>query len=210
MKFYQEKHINNLPDCYNKDEESNNYKLLELSSYNVDGFRHALKQIDDILNINNAKGATLDLYGQIVGQKRGLATDEQYLVMIKTRIMRNLANGSYKSITDAICAILNCKKEQVFFEELDTPYKVKMSSIPLSAIFAAGLTTRQFTQIIKSLMPVGVSFESGGINYEGTFEFSDVADEYDETAGFGDVNNELIGGYLGSSSEAPDDIILPI
>lgn len=208
MKLFQENHIKNLPDCYNKEKTSNNYKILELSKKNVNAFRECLISIDNSLSLDNAKGATLDLYGDLVGQKRGLATDEQYILLIKTRIMRNLVNGSYKSITDALRAILNCSNSQIFIEETNTPCKVKISKLPLKSILEADLTTAQVTEIIKTIMPVGITFEN--IVYDGTFEFSNVENEYDETAGFCDVEGGTIGGYLGALSASTDETVLPI
>lgn len=208
MKLYQENHINNLPDCYNKEKTSNNYKILELSDYNVDKIRRTLKDIENSLNLNNAKGKTLDYYGELVGQSRGLATDEQYILLIKTKIMRNLVNGSNKSITDALCAILNCKQSQVFITETTKPCEVTIT-VPLSTIINAELTVNQFTQLLKTLIPVGVVLSSNAM-YEGTFEFSNVENEYNEKAGFCDVEGGTIGGYLGTISANTDEIVLPI
>jgi hypothetical protein len=208
MKLFQENHINNLPDCYNKDKTSNNYKILEVSKKNVNAFRECLISIDNSLNLDNAKGATLDLYGDLVGQKRGLATDEQFVLLIKTRIMRNLANGSYKSITDALRAILNCDNSQILIEEVDAPCKIKISKLPLKTIQEADLSTTQVTDIIKTLMPVGIIFDN--IVYDGTFAFSAVENEYDETAGFCDVEGGTLGGYLGALSASTNETILPI
>ena len=208
MKLFQEEYINNLPDCYNKSKTSNNYKLLELFKYSIDGFRHNIKQIEDILYLDNARGATLDLYGELVGQNRGLATDEQYIFLIKTRIMRNLANGSNKSIVDALCSILNCNVTDVHIEDAESPCTVKISNLPLKTVIEADLTTNQLTQIIQSLMPIGVTFEP--VTYDGTFEISDIENEYDDTAGFCDVEGGTIGGYLGTLSSDTHETVLPI
>lgn len=208
MKLFQENHIDNLPDCYNKDKTSNNYKLLELSDKNVEAFRECLISIENSLNLNNAKGATLDLYGDLVGQSRGLATDEQYILLIKTRIMRNLANGSNKSITDALCAILNCEQSQVHITEATNPCEVTIT-VPLTAIINAEFTVKQFTQLVQTLMPVGVVLSANSI-YEGTFEFSASENEYVENAGFCDVEGGTIGGYFGALSSEENEIILPI
>lgn len=208
MKLYQENHINNLPDCYNKEKTSNNYKILELSDYNVTKLRRTLKDIENSLNLNNAKGKTLDYYGELVGQSRGLATDEQYILLIKTKIMRNLVNGSNKSITDALCAILNCDKSQIYIKETDNPCEVTLD-VPLTTIINAELSVKQFNQLVKSLMPVGVGI-SADTNYEGTFEFSASENEYDETAGFCDVEGGTIGGYLGALGTSTDETVLPI
>lgn len=208
MKLFQETLIDNLPDCYKKDKGSNNYKLLELSKKNVDAFRECLISIENSLNLNNARGATLDLYGKLVGQSRGLATDEQYILLIKTRIMRNLANGSNKGVVDALCAILNRKQSQVHITDTDNPCEV-LITVPLGSIIEAELTVKQFNQLVKSILPVGVVLSANTI-YEGTFEFSAAENEQDETAGFCDVEGGTIGGYFGALSSEENETVLPI
>lgn len=208
MKLFQETLIDNLPDCYKKDKGSNNYKLLELSKKNVDAFRECLISIENSLNLNNARGATLDLYGKLVGQSRGLATDEQYILLIKTRIMRNLANGSNNGVVDALCAILNWKQSQVHITDTDNPCEV-LITVPLGSIIEAELTVKQFNQLVKSILPVGVVLSANTI-YEGTFEFSAAENEQDETAGFCDVEGGTIGGYFGALSSEENETVLPI
>lgn len=208
MKLFQETLIDNLPDCYKKDKGSNNYKLLELSKKNVDAFRECLISIENSLNLNNARGATLDLYGKLVGQSRGLATDEQYILLIKTRIMRNLANGSNKGVVYALCAILNCEQSQVHITDTNNPCEVVIT-VPLGSIIEAELTVKQFNQLVKSILPVGVVLSANTI-YEGTFEFSAAENEQNETAGFCDVEGGTIGGYFGALSSEENETVLPI
>lgn len=208
MKLFQETLIDNLPDCYKKDKGSNNYKLLELSKKNVDAFRECLISIENSLNLNNARGATLDLYGKLVGQSRGLATDEQYILLIKTRIMRNLANGSNKGVVDALCAILNCKRSQVHITDTNNPCEV-LITVPLGSIIEAELTAKKFNQLVKSILPVGVVLSANMI-YEGTFEFSAAENEQNETAGFCDVEGGTIGGYFGALSSEENETVLQI
>lgn len=208
MKLYQEQHINNLPDCYNKEETSNNHKILDLSDYNVTKLRKTLTEIENSLNLNNAKGKTLDLYGDLVGQKRGLATDEQYIILIKTRIMRNLVNGSNNSITAALSAILNCKQSEVHIADAKEPCKVSVTA-PLTSIIGSDFTISQFVQLVQTLTPVGVTLSADTV-FGGTFEFATGENEYDEKAGFCDVEGGTIGGYFGALSTDQDEIVLPI
>lgn len=208
MKMFQKEYIKNLPDCYKKDKTSNNYKLLQIAKDSTDSFRGTLAEIQDSLDLNKVTGKTLDLYGEMVGQSRGLANDEQYRMLIVTRIMRNLSNGSHKSVVGALSLILNCSSSEISL--IDTENKscsVTMSNIDLRVVQAAGMSTSQFTQIVKALLPVGVVVEP--FNFDGTFTFSDVDNEYDEETGFS--NDEgTIGGYLGVLSQEANDTILPI
>lgn len=208
MKLYQEEYIKNLPDSYRKDKDSNNCKLLELAKYSVEDLRKTLQQLVDSLDLNNATGKTLDLYGEMLGQNRGLSTDEQYRMLIKTRIMRNLSNGSNKSVVNSLAAILNCNSSEISIQDTENKTcSVSISSIPLETVLLAGMSTKQFEALIKTLMPVGVTFEQ--FAYDGTFTFSDLENEYNETEGFSDVEEGTIGGYLGVLSGDENGVILP-
>ncbi len=199
--------VKNLPDAFKKTTDSNNFKILEVEKRTLAEIREKLHQIDNILDINNATGKTLDLYGERVGQARGVAPDEKYLLMIKAKIMRNLSSGSYPSIITALCRTFNCEPSQVFITDGDEPCTVTVTTLPLTVINKAGLTTSQTVAIIKSLLPVGVSLNS--FLFEGTFEFSANENEYDEEKGFAD-DEGTIGGYLGATSGDETDTPLPI
>ena len=71
--------VSRLPDCYRKDSESNNYKLLELGRMATAELRDDIQAVLDCLDLNQATGKTLELYGDMMGQRRGLLNDEQYL-----------------------------------------------------------------------------------------------------------------------------------
>ena len=213
--FNATNHVKNLPDAYKKTPDSNNSKILEIESIACNELRKTLQEVDNILDFNNATGKTLDFYGERVGQARGLANDEKYLLMIKAKIMRNLSNGSHESIVDAICATLNCEPSQVILTEDDTG-SVKLTALPLETIMKSGLTTSQFISILKSMLPIGVPLSY--FNLEGTFEFADTEENMEadgETKGFTDTEANMkgensIGGYFGAGLGDENNEILPI
>lgn len=198
----------NLPDAYKKDSTSNNYKILEVERFANSELRQILEQIENILDINNATGATLDMYGKRFGQARGKATDAQYITMIKSKIIRGLCSGSYKDIIDALCYTFNCNIDDIRIRETDSPATVILDKTPLDAIIKAGFSAAQANQIIENLIPAGVSLES--VLFEGTFEFGETENEYDEAAGFGETVNSSIGGYLGWTGSQESIDSLPI
>lgn len=209
MKFFQENYIKNLPDCYNKNTSSNNYKIFQLLKHDEESFRKALSELADSLDLDKASGFTLDLYGQTVGQNRGQTTDAQYLILIKTKIEKNRCSGNYESIVNCICRILNCEPSDVLIEEQNAPCVVKLSKISLDAILNADFTPSQFTQIVKTLLPVGITLETSV--YEGTFEFADGENVASTTAGFrATETDETMGGYFGALSNDNGQSILPI
>lgn len=206
--FNKENHALNLPDAYLKTKDSNNYKILEIERYATNDLRKTLEQLNDCLDLNKARGKTLDYYGSTVGQPRGKATDEQYIIMIKAKIMRNLSNGSHSSIVKALCATFSCEPSQVMIKEKDEPCIIEAAILPLDSILKSGLTVSQTEAIVKSMLPVGVSIET--FLYEGTFEISATDGVYDEKKGLSDVEGGTMGGILGIVGGIQKDIELPI
>lgn len=119
MKRFDENYIKNLPDCYNKDPTSNHSKIMQLLRYDDDNFRSLLEELLDSLDLDKARGHTLDLYGEMVGQNRGVATDEQYLVLIKAKIERNRCEANIQSIANALCRTLNCEPSEFCLKDSD-------------------------------------------------------------------------------------------
>ena len=187
-------YVKNLPDAYSKAASSNNVKILEIERHALVELRESISQIFDSLDIDKATGFTLDMYGEMVGQKRGLATDSQYRPLIKTRIIRNLTNGDYNSIVNSLSLAFDCSPSELVFSEAEEAATVILEGLPIVYINKVGLTAFEAVAIIKELIPAGVTLES--VEFEGTFEFGASDTEYDEEAGFGNID-QTIGGTLG-------------
>lgn len=188
-----------LPDSYRKDKDSNNYKLLELTGQQANDLKKDFRAIYDCLDLDTVTGRTLDLYGLMLDQKRGLLNDTQYRYILYTAIGRNIGQGTYDSVMDIIVRMFNTEHGQVTLDdfelsEVDKPCKVRLTRFPLFVLINAGFSSKQAVQMIESLLPICVTIEAD--NFEGTFEFSDVDDEYDENRGFGNIE-QTIGGYVG-------------
>lgn len=202
--FIKDNHVKNLPDVYCKSKDSNNYKLLELERLTLDEYRETLYQLFDVLDLENARGQTLDMYGMMAGQPRGKATDEQYILMIKAKLMQNLSNGSHPSILNALCVTFDSSPDEITIVENENPCKVDVISLPLRAIIKSNINTKDTTAMIQQLLPAGVTLTS--YLYNGTFTFSDQENEYGENEGFCDVEGGMIGGYFGIASGGIDII----
>lgn len=193
-RFYSDNHAKNLPDAYSKTPKSNNAKLLLIEKNAVDHVRGSISAIYDSLDIDKATGATLDLYGDMLGQDRGAATDEQYRALLKSRIVRNLSGADHNSIVNAICITFGCDPSEILLTETDGECAVRLEGIPFGALNRINIDMTTAIQIVQTLIPAGVSFTS--INFSGTFEFGGTEMEYDENKGFADVD-QTIGGTLG-------------
>lgn len=202
-----------LPDCYRKDSEGNNYKLLELNQAAVVELQADIEAVRNALDLNSASGKTLDLYGEMLDQRRGLLNDEQYRYMLLTRIGRNVVQGDYQSIMNALVLMFGSSQGDISLDDLELgeeerPCVVKLTKFPIAVLVNAGFSSRQAVQMIESLLPICITLDAD--NFEGTFEFAELAGDYSEEAGFANLE-QTIGGYFGLLLGEDDKIpILPI
>jgi len=195
-RFNRDDLARNLPDAYRKDADSNISKLLQIEKAEMDRLRADIQAIYESLDLDKAFGKTLDLYGDMVGQERGKATDNQYRILIKARIMRNLANGDYNSIIRLLAMLFGCDPSEIVLTELEAPCQVRLDALPYSALNSLVIDITTVLKIARELMPAGVGMES--LTFTGTFEFSGGTElVYNEAKGFAD-EAQTIGGYLGA------------
>ena len=165
------------------------------------------------MDLGHATGKTLDLYGDMLGQRRGLLNDEQYRYMLLSKIGRNTVQGDYNSIMATLVLMFGSQMGDITLDDLEVeeeerPCVVKLTKFPVQILLNAGFSSRQAVAMIESLLPICVTLAAD--NFEGTFEFAESASVYDELAGFGDVE-QTIGGYLGLYLGDDDKIpVLPI
>lgn len=186
--------VKRLPDSYAKNTSSNNYKLLNLNEQAVADAKADAEALFDVLDIQKATGRTLDLYGDMVGQKRGALDDTQYRYIILTRVGINTAQGDYNTVVKLLREIFKCEANEIILRDSDEPCKVKIEAFPLDVLVNAGFSSTQAVDIIESLLPVGVTVDA--TNFEGTFEFDNSDTVEDTEAGFGN-EAQTVGGYLG-------------
>lgn len=208
MKFDRTNLARNLPDTYRKDKDSNNYKILAIERDAVGTLDETLAELAEMLDIDMATGAVLDLYGDEIGQLRGNATDDQYRILIKAKAARNLSNGTYTSVCNALSITFNCDKSAIKFEDGDTPCSVKATVFPVVEINEAGFTAPQAMAIIQSMLPICVTLEP--IVVDGTFVFADTEGVIDTSKGFGGYENDTVGGKFGAIYGANDEETLPV
>lgn len=207
------KPVDRLPDCYRKDPDSNNFKLLELGQEETGKLRSDIQAVLESLDLGHATGKTLDLYGDMLGQRRGLLNDEQYRYMLLSKIGRNTVQGDYNSIMRNLVLMFGGQMGDIALDDLEVveeerPCVVRLTKFPISVLVNAGFSSRQAVTMIETLLPICVTLSAD--NFEGTFEFSDTWQEYDAEAGFADLK-QTIGGYFGLLLGEDDKIpVLPI
>lgn len=207
MSEFNSSYEKNLPDYYAKNKDSNNYKLLEINRLAINDLRSDITAVFDTLDMDKAHGGVLDMYGEMLKQPRGKATDTQYRYMLRARIERNLSSGDYESIVNAMTKTFRCKPEEFILQESAEPCTVDLVRLPFSVLMDAGFTTKQTVAIIQANMPAGVKMNT--FVFEGTFEFGGEEYEYDAINGLAAVEGDS-GGYFGVVYGEDDEIELPI
>lgn len=199
------KMLSMIPDAFAKTKETNFGKLFIILSEQVNGVTQTVEKIENWRSIDEAKGIVLDKIGADLEQYRGMADDEIYRLLIKSRIIRAQSSGTFDDIIRAICATVNCQPTDISVisavESKDTkisdePLAIVIEKTPLGALNAIGMNVGTFTKIVEHSVMAGVRVIS--INLEGTFEFSETYDDYDELKGFAN-DQATIGGFFGDT-----------
>ena len=199
------KMLSMIPDAFAKTKETNFGKLFIILSEQVNGVTQTVEKIENWRSIDEAKGIVLDKIGSDLEQYRGMADDEIYRLLIKSRIIRAQSSGTFDDIIKAICATVNCTPDQISVISAKESRDINLNNerlaiviekTPLNSLNAIGMNVGTFTKIIEHSVMAGVRVIS--INLEGTFEFSETYDDYDELKGFANEEGS-IGGFFGDT-----------
>lgn len=206
--------VSRFVDHFKKDSTSNIAKLMSIFSEQLIQLQETTERVGDWRDIDRAQGKTLDDIGSNINQPRGRATDEVYRILLKSKLARNLSDGSINTIIHVLSVALSVPPSQIRIQEKwhdpnePEPAAIKLIELPLERINAAGLDPMNFMRIIQRTVAAGVKV--GAIELSGTFEFGDISNAIDSKKGFGDVNNDAVGGYFGAVYTPSEDIELPI
>ncbi|MEK3727159.1 DUF2612 domain-containing protein [Lysinibacillus sp. FSL W8-0953] len=206
--------VKRLSDYFDKTPDSNISKLMSIFAAEAQEVKATNDRIRQWRNIDDAEGVGLDLIGQNVNQPRGVANDEVYRILLKSKIARNLSDGTIDMIIQVLAIALSVEPKMIKIKEKwndpeePEPAAIKVIELPLTKLNEAGLDPTNFVRIVQRTVAAGVKV--GVIELTGTFEFSDITNSIDNIAGFGDIYDETIGGYLGAAYTPSQDNELPI
>lgn len=110
--------MDRLSSNYDKDPTGNVYKLAQLTINHLQENEDTLNLMHDWGDIDQAQGKTLDMHGLDVGQYRGQAADDVYRVLIKSKIIRNLSDGSINTVLEFVSFVLQCDITEISMREL--------------------------------------------------------------------------------------------
>lgn len=191
---------------------SNIGKLFTVFSLQHDEVLQTLHKMQEWVDIDNAEGKELDELGADVEQPRGLASDAQYRMMIKSKRIRAKSDGTYNSIIDAMAKTLSCRPSDMRLTSDRAiggtePLALVVEKLPLAVMNNAGLTQSQLIALIERVASGDVRIASA--NLEGTFEFGSIAMEVDSEKGFSTIQGTA-GGFFGAIYAPFDKQDLPI
>jgi hypothetical protein len=201
--------LERLTGNYDRSPDSNTGKLLNLPATQISEIEDVLDAVDLYKSIDVAEGYHLDQIGTNVDQPRGGVEDPAYRVLLKTKIARNISDGSVNTLIQSISAALVCDPSEVVIRDLyaeGRPAAIHVT-VPTQTLSDAEISFAHFGAIINRLVAAGVAAD---VMLEGTFKFASGATvETDEDAGFSDLD-QLTGGYFGAMYDPGTDVPLPL
>ncbi|ASS66367.1 MULTISPECIES: hypothetical protein [unclassified Paenibacillus] len=203
--------LRRLPDYFDKRAESTLGRLLGIVSAQLAELEATQNQIREWRDIETARGPTLDRIGVNVGQPRGVATDEVYRILIKSKIARNRSTGDINTIIRVLSVALSCPPSDIQIEEMwasaaPEPATISLIKLPMKQLNAAGMDLMQFARIVQRAVAAGVRV--GAIELSGTFSFAG-DDVTSSPQGFADLSGAA-GGTLGAVYAPSNSTDLPI
>ena len=205
--------LRRLTDVFRKDPDSNIGKLMAIFAEQLQKLEQTVQRVEEWRDIDKAEGTTLDRIGENVGQPRGVATDEIYRILIKSKIARNLSKGDINTIITVLATALNTDPSEIRIVELyndpvaPEPAAISIIQLPLKRINEVGMDPTQFARIVQRTVAAGVRV--GVIELVGTFEYGSIGDPPDLERGFADIN-QTFGGTLGAAYSPGNVPDLPI
>lgn len=158
-----------LTSNYNKDKESNISKVTKIIADEIAQIKSLLTAVEDHNDMNNARGLALDLIGDNVRQPRGMAIDEVYRLIIRTKTGVDLSDGSINGILEFTKILLETD-DVLVYEGTDVNYhSVILGRVPFEKLNRLGVSPNDFFKLINGALAAGVALEY--ISSEGTFEY---------------------------------------
>lgn len=159
-------YVKNLPDCYRKSIQSNNNKILQIPKGAISKLNEDADAVFSTLDIWQATGKTLDLYGEMYNLPRENMPDDQYRLMILLKMARNRAGSDHTSIVNALCTAMNIPPESLCMLDSEISGCVDVDPLPYNVLVDAGVTVKQIWTQLKLLLAAGVGIGRFNVTHE--------------------------------------------
>lgn len=206
--------LSRFTDAYNKHPNSNLGRLVSILHSQFQNIENVLETIQEWREIDQAQGTTLDRIGENIVQARGIATDEVYRILLKSKVARNLSKTDINTIVEVLALALDCHVSEIRIEEKymnpnePEPAALSLLCVPIARLNEVGMSPYQFAQIIQKTVAAGVRVAQ--IDLFGTFILASKRAEVEKSK-FGFANVEMTrGGALGTVYVPGNNYELPI
>lgn len=203
--------LRRLPDVYNKDSGSNNYKFFQLFSSEYEELKRVFEKIKAYRDIDQSKGAPLDSIGGNVLELRGNKNDIDYRKFIKTRIKSNLSAGDIETINevatvligDAFIGVKETWNQQTYSNE-------EAGIVIINKGLGATIKTEyedylnEPTYLDGSFLLDGSHVLNGGLNFDYT---STEAERNETVIAIKEAIKRIVAGGVGVYYEVPEEVI---
>ena len=190
--------ISRLPDSYNRDSTSNNYKLLSIFANEHDDIADTIADIKSAHFIDSATGMSLDYFGVMLQTFRETAeTDAHYRVRLKTMWARYGSSGTIQDILDIVAAMLSVETNRIeVIEDFVGVYANFDVWVWLQDLTDAGITASELNDLLDVVKGAGISVAAHAY---GTFTARGALDANDSILGYDDIahTNPNGGTYSG-------------
>jgi hypothetical protein len=135
----------------------------------VQDLENAFCTLFQVLNLNEAVGAQLDIIGALVGEQRAGRSDDQYLIAIQARILLNISEGTIEDVIGLALAVSGAPVTVTLLEDFPAAFSITINE----DIDPLLVDTTRMAAIIASGRPVAVK----GIlifHAAGSFQFDGV------------------------------------
>lgn len=161
--FNHEIYVKNLPDYYSKDINSNNNKILEVEKASVRSLEEDITDAYNSLDIWQATGKTLDLYGEMYNQPRENLPDDEYRLIILLKMVRNRAGSDHASVISALSAALNLPANIFHIADSEIGGNIDVLALPYNVIQESGVSIKEVVKNIKMLLGAGIGIDKFNI-----------------------------------------------
>lgn len=196
--YTAENMVSMLTDANAKDKDSNVYKLFKTFETTLRDIYTTSLVITQFRGVDEAKGDTLDLIGANYNICRGAMYDDMYRTYIKAAIAKAWCDGTYNNVLKMLAFIFNASVDNISLIEdyvnATGSATVTVGKVPTKELNSIGMSIQQYSDIVQSLLPVGVGLTER--EYEGSFAFATGDEvETDVDTGFAD-DEQTTGGTL--------------
>jgi len=109
----------------------------------------------------SAKGVTLDTYGEIVGEKRAVVADADYIRALQYRIFVNVSKGAPFVQTRALAYLTQCRLDQVEYKEIyPASFQMYTEGLAIPGVTTQRKNHRLLPNLVKDVAPAGCGFIS--------------------------------------------------